>query len=245
MSGPAICCADVTLGYGPHPAVHHLDGDIERGSLTAILGPNGAGKSTLLKAIAGELKPLAGSFDFGPDRPRIAYLPQLSDIERSFPISVFELLAMGLWRKAGLFGGFTAEDRRAIEHALLAVGLVGFENRTLDTLSGGQMSRVLFARVMLQNADIILLDEPFAAIDTRTVVDLVALIERWHAEGRTILTVLHDEGLARAHFPTTLLLAREMIAWGPTQEVLTEANLRAARRMVEAHDPHAPLCEVA
>ena len=245
MSVPAICCSDVTLGYGPHPAVHHLDGDIARGSLTAILGPNGAGKSTLLKALAGELKPLAGHFDFGNSKPRIAYLPQLAEIERSFPISVYELLGMGLWRTKGLFGGFADADRHAIEQALHAVGLIGFENRTLDTLSGGQMSRVLFARVMLQDADIILLDEPFAAIDARTVIDLVALIERWHAEGRTILAVLHDEALARAHFPNTLLLAREIIAWGATHDVLTEAHLRTARRMVEAHDPHAPICEVA
>lgn len=245
MNTPAICCADVTLGYGPHPAVHHLDGDVAQGSLTAILGPNGAGKSTLLKGIAGELRPLAGSFDFGPRKPRIAYLPQLSDLDRSFPLTVFELLALGLWRSMGLFGGLSKQDRQAIEHALQAVGLIGFENRTLDTLSGGQMSRVLFARVMLQNADIVLLDEPFAAIDSRTVTDLVSLIERWHAEGRTILAVLHDEALARAHFPATLLLAREPIAWGATPEVLTEANLRAARRMVEAHDPHAPICEVA
>lgn len=245
MSARAICCTDVTLGYGPHPAVHHLDGDVMAGSLTAILGPNGAGKSTLLKAIAGELKPLAGHFDFGAQKPRIAYLPQIADIDRSFPLTVFELLAMGLWRSTGLFGGLSHDDRHAIAHALEAVGLIGFENRTLDTLSGGQMSRVLFARVMLQDAEIVLLDEPFAAIDTRTVVDLVALIERWHAEGRTIMAVLHDEALARAHFPTTLLLAREPIAWGPTQDVLTETNLRAARRMVEAPDPHAPICEVA
>lgn len=245
MSEPAICCADVTLGYGPHPAVHHLDGDFARGSLTAILGPNGAGKSTLLKAIAGELKPLGGHFDFGPAKPRIAYLPQLAEIDRSFPLTVFELLAMGLWRKTGLFGGLSPDDTHAIRHALEAVGLIGFENRRLDTLSGGQMSRVLFARVMLQDAEIVLLDEPFAAIDARTVVDLIALIERWHAEGRTILAVLHDDALARAHFPTSLLLAREPIAWGATHDVLTESHLRAARRMVEAHDPHAPLCEVA
>ena len=245
MNTPAICCADVTLGYGPHPAVHHLDGDVAQGSLTAILGPNGAGKSTLLKGIAGELRPLTGSFDFGPRKPRIAYLPQLSELDRSFPLTVFELLALGLWRRLGLFGGVSKQDRQAIEDALQAVGLIGFENRTLDTLSGGQMSRVLFARVMLQNADIVLLDEPFAAIDSRTVTDLVTLIERWHAEGRTILAVLHDEALARAHFPTTLLLAREPIAWGATGDVLTEAHLRAARRMVEAHDPHAPVCEVA
>ena len=245
MSAPAFCCADVTLGYGPHPAVHHLDGDVNRGSLTAILGPNGAGKSTLLKGLAGELRPLSGHFDFGRTKPRIAYLPQLSEIDRSFPLSVFELLALGLWRRVGLFGGLSHADRHMIEQALQAVGLVGFENRTLDTLSGGQMSRVLFARMMLQNADIVLLDEPFAAIDSRTVTDLVALIERWHAEGRTIVAVLHDEALARAHFPTTLLLAREPIAWGPTQEVLTDANLRTARRMIEAYDPHAAICEAA
>jgi len=172
-------------------------------------------------------------------------LPQLADIDRSFPLTVFELLAMGLWRKTGLFGGLSSDDRHSIAHALEAVGLVGFENRRLDTLSGGQMSRVLFARVMLQDAEIVLLDGPFAAIDARPVVDLIALIERWHAEGRTILAVLHDDALARAHFPTSLLLAREPIAWGATHDVLTENHLRAARRMVEAHDPHAPLCEVA
>ena len=192
MSEPAICCADITLGYGPHPAVHHLDGDIERGSLTAIIGPNGAGKSTLLKAIAGELKPIAGHFDFGTPKPRIAYLPQIAEIDRSFPLTVFELLSLGLWRKTGLFGGLSHDDRHAVEQALHAVGLVGFENRTLDTLSGGQMSRVLFARVMLQDADIVLLDEPFAGVDPLAVHDLQQLILRLRERGVGMLITDHN-----------------------------------------------------
>ena len=102
----------------------------------------------------------------------------------------------------------------------MAVGLEGFESRPIDTLSGGQLQRTLFARVLVQDAEIILLDEPFNAIDSRTVVDLVAMIERWHGEKRTVMVAVHDLNLVREHFPQTLLLARRPIAWGATAEVL-------------------------
>jgi zinc/manganese transport system ATP-binding protein len=234
---------DVTLGYDRHPAVHHLDGEVAPGALLAIIGPNGAGKSTLFRGLVGILKPLAGEILTGNlDVRDIAYLPQTVDIDRSFPISVFDFVGTGLWRRTGLFGGIGKDAREGIEQALTAVGLSGFENRTIGTLSGGQMQRMLFARVLLQDARMIVLDEPFNAIDTKTVADLMLLVQRWHGDGRTILVALHDLDLVKAQFPQTLLLARELVAWGPTREVLTAENLNTARRMCEAFDDSAIVC---
>jgi len=243
-AGAAIRFDDVTLGYGRRPAVHHLAGTIAPGSLTAIVGPNGAGKSTLLKGVVGTLAPLQGAISLSEGmRTRIAYLPQAADLDRSFPISVYDLVAMGLWSRSGLFGGIGRRDRDRIEEALAAVGLTGFERRPIGTLSGGQMQRALFARLLLQDASLILLDEPFTAIDTKTTADLLDLVRRWHDEARTVVAVLHDLDVVRRVFPETLLIAREPVAWGETGTVLHPANLLKARRMIEAHDPHAASCD--
>jgi zinc/manganese transport system ATP-binding protein len=234
---------DVTLGYDRHPAVHHLSGEVASGALLAVVGPNGAGKSTLFRGLAGSLKPLAGSIlTGGLDHRDIAYLPQTADIDRSFPISVFDFVGTGLWRSTGFFGGMGKAAREKILQALAAVGLNGFENRSIGTLSGGQMQRMLFARVLLQDARLIVLDEPFNAIDAKTSADLLALVKHWHTEGRTVLAALHDMDLVRANFPETLLLARGPVAWGPTSQVLTAENLAEARRMCEAFDDSAAAC---
>ena len=236
---------DVTLGYDRHPAVHHLTGEIASGALLAVIGPNGAGKSTLFRGLVGILRPLAGSIlTGGVDIRDIAYLPQSADIDRSFPISVFDFVGTGLWRTTGVFGGIGRAERDRIARALAAVGLTGFENRGIGTLSGGQMQRLLFARVLLQDARLIVLDEPFNAIDAKTSADLMLLVEHWHAEKRTVVAALHDMDLVRDHFPDTLLLAREPVAWGATSEVLTADNLVAARRMCEAFDERAAACRV-
>ncbi|MEO6396306.1 MAG: ABC transporter ATP-binding protein, partial [Devosia sp.] len=234
----AIALNDLTLGYEGHPAVHHLTGTFESGSLTAIVGPNGSGKSTLLKGITGRLPALGGHIQ--PPAAEMAFLPQGADIDQSFPASVAELVGLGLWRRRGAFGGVAADDATRIVEALEVVGLSGFARRAIDSLSGGQLQRALFARVLLQDAPVILLDEPFAAIDQQTVTDLVVLIQRWHGEGRTVIAVLHDLALVRRVFPQTLLLAREPIAWGSTSSVLTEDNLARASAMPEAWDEHAP-----
>ena len=234
---------DVTLGYDRHPAVHHLNGEVASGALVAVIGPNGAGKSTLFRGIAGILKPLAGSIHLGGlDIRDIAYLPQSVDIDRSFPISVFDFVGTGLWRVTGFFGGMGKAEHKKIADALAAVGLNGFENRSIGTLSGGQMQRMLFARVLLQDARLIVLDEPFNAIDAKTSVDLLALVKHWHGEQRTVLAALHDMELVRNHFPETLLLARGPVAWGATAQVLTAENLMVALRMCEAFDDSAAAC---
>ena len=243
VTTPQLRFRDLTLGYDRHPAVHHLSGDVLPGALLAVVGPNGAGKSTLFKGIVGALKPLAGRVDFdGLSAQQIAYLPQAAEIDRSFPISVYDLVAMGLWRKTGVFGGFSKDDRTKIHDAIAAVGLTGFERRAIGTLSGGQMQRMLFARLVLQDARLVVLDEPFNAIDTKTSADLVALVQGWHTEGRTVLAALHDIELVRATFPQTLLLAREKVAWGDTASVLTADNMHKARHMCEAFDEEAAAC---
>ncbi|MFD2184759.1 metal ABC transporter ATP-binding protein [Rhodoplanes azumiensis] len=243
---PQLAFRDLTLGYERHPAIHHLDGTVERGALLAVVGPNGAGKSTLFKGIVGLLRPLSGKVDLcGLDRRDVAYLPQVADIDRTFPISVYDLVAMGLWRTTGLFAGIGASARHHIHHALEAVGLTGFERRPIGNLSGGQLQRVLFARLLLQDARLIVLDEPFNAIDAKTAADLFGLVRRWHGEGRTILAALHDLEMVRTSFPEVLLLAREKVAWGPAADVLTPANLTKARRMCEAFDEDAAECRVA
>src|SRR3984957_2926595 len=241
----AITFRDLTLGYDRHPAVHHLDGVVEGGSLTAVVGPNGAGKSTLFKGIIGTLKPLAGSIERDGFGARdIAYLPQAAEIDRTFPISVYDIVAMGLWRTTGAFGGLGRAHRDAIEAGIATVGLTGFEQRAIGTLSGGQMQRMLFARLLIQNARMIVLDEPFSAIDAKTSADLLDLVRRWHSEQRTVLAALHDIDLVKANFPKTLLLAREPVAWGDTPDVLTADNLNKARRMCEAFDEQATACAV-
>jgi zinc/manganese transport system ATP-binding protein len=239
-----IAFEDVTLGYDRHPAVHHLSGEVPAGALLAIVGPNGAGKSTLLKGIVGELKPLSGRIRRADARRRdTAYLPQQSELDRSFPISVFDLVAMGNWGAIGSLGSLGGTGRRRVASALEEVGLEGFDRRQAGTLSRGQLQRALFARLLVQDAPLILLDEPFTALDQRTEQDLLALVARWHGEGRTVLAVMHDLDTVRARFPRTLLLARDPVAWGETGEVMTNANLLRARSISEAWDEAAPRCE--
>ena len=246
MSNAAIRLENLTLGYLRHPAVHHVSGAFEPGSLTAIAGPNGAGKSTLLKGLTGELKPLSGRIKLeGVKRRDIAYLPQIAELDRNFPLTALDLVALGAWRSVGLFGAIKGRHLERAQAALHAVGLDGFEARSVGTLSGGQLQRALFARVLIQDAPVILLDEPFAAIDTKTTVDLMAIVQRWQGEKRTVVAVLHDHAAIREHFPRTLLLARGCVAWGETGDVMKPENLMAAQRMCEAFHEDAGVCEAA
>lgn len=237
----ALIFDDLTLGYGSHPAVHHLSGSVRRGSLTAVVGANGSGKSTLLKGVVGIIKPMSGAMTVHAGQ-KIAYLPQQSELDRTFPARVVDLVALGLWSKRGLLGRHNSSDKAGLARALQAVGLEGFEQRSIDTLSGGQLQRALFARVLVQDAELILLDEPFNAIDAKTVADLLSLIGRWHGEQRTVVVVVHDLELVRQHFPDALLLARSPVAWGETRRVLVPENLLKARDFKEKWDDDAPWC---
>jgi zinc/manganese transport system ATP-binding protein len=242
MPPPAISLNDVTVCHGRRPAVHHLSGRFASGSLTAVVGSNGAGKTTLLRAIAGLHAPQEGRVEFPAGRRRVALLPQQAALDRQFPIACLDVVMLGLWSAVGPFRRVPSDQRDRAAEALAAVGLSGFGARPVGSLSAGQFQRVLFARLLLEDAPVILLDEPFNAVDARTAADLLRVVKRWHGEGRTVVAVLHDLDLVRREFPETLLLARDPIAWGPTEQALSAANRLRARMMAEAWDEAAEVC---
>jgi zinc/manganese transport system ATP-binding protein len=238
---PAITLLDLSLAYRDRLAVQGLSGRIEAGSLTAVVGPNGGGKSSLLSALAGQMPPLRGQVQWAPGlRARLAWLPQQAQIDRSFPIRVVDVVMMGGWARHGAWRSASRSCREQALQALRTVGLAGLEGRGVAELSTGQFQRVLFARLLIQDAPLILLDEPFAGVDAATTADLLALVQQWHAEGRTVLAVLHDLDAVRRHFPHTLLLAREAVAWGDTDRVLTPPQLLRARSLSEGWDGRSP-----
>ncbi len=237
----AVELVDLTLGYNRHPAVHHVSATVRKGRMVAVVGPNGAGKSTLLKGIVGSLRPIGGRIALnGYARHEIGYLPQLSEVDRSFPITVRELVAFGLWGRLGMLGDMGACAPQ-VARAIDAVGLAGFERRQIGTLSGGQFQRALFARLLLQDARLFLLDEPLSEVDPDVAGRLLEIILGWHGEGRTILASMHNLALVAEHFPETMVLARELVAFGPTATTLGPALSKANVRN-EAFDEHASVC---
>jgi zinc/manganese transport system ATP-binding protein len=210
---------NVTVRYGRRVALEAVSGEFVAGSLTAVVGANGAGKSTLLAAIAGVVRLASGVVDGAPRR-RLAYLPQLAAIDRDYPLTVAELIALGGWREFGAFGSPGAALRARAAVAAETVGLAERLRQPIAEISVGELQRALFARLVLQDAAVILLDEPFAAIDAQTVPVLLDQVTRWHKEGRTVVAVMHDLDLVQARFPATLVLARRCLAWGPTAMAL-------------------------
>lgn len=217
--GGQIRLRDVSVRYGRRLALEAVSGEFAPGSLTAVVGENGAGKSTLLGAIAGTVRLATGAIEIAPSR-QLAYLPQLAAIDREFPLTVAELIMLGGWRDYGAFGSPDAATRARAAAAAERVGLGGRLTRRIGQISRGELQRALFARLIVQDAPIVLLDEPFAAIDAQTVTVLLDHVLHWHREGRTVIVVLHDVDLVRAYFPTALLLARRCLAWGATGAVL-------------------------
>ncbi|WP_247375529.1 metal ABC transporter ATP-binding protein [Bradyrhizobium sp. 131] len=226
-----ISVRNLSVRYGDRYALESLTGNFAPASLTAVVGPNGAGKSSLLKALAGILRPAAGEVTCAAaEWHRLAYLPQRDELDRGFPITVAELVALGDWRD---FGALRKPPRRlaaSVYEAIAAVGLSSLADQQISELSVGQFQRALFARLLLQDADVILLDEPFASLDENTTQDLLPILQRWRTEGRTVVAVLHDLDQVRRYFPSTLLLARSPIAWGETSVSLSVDNLARAKQ---------------
>ena len=235
---------DLTMAYRETPVLWDIDLDIPACVRCAIVGPNGAGKSTLLKAVMGLLKHSGSVAWQDLSRCDIAYLPQQSDIDRSQPLTVFELAAMGLWYEIGFFGRLTAAQRERVLHALARVEMADFAQRQISALSNGQFQRVLFARMLVQNAQFLLLDEPFNAVDAKTTYALLDLLRQENQAGRAVIAVLHDYEQVRAYFPHTFLLAREKVADGKTEAVLTDELLLRANALAQKAEDEAQWCEV-
>jgi len=239
MTGELVTLDSVWFQYGTHKALQDVSGAFHAGTLTAVAGPNGAGKSTLLKIIAGIIRPRRGFVRLAPEiKNKIAYLPQTASIERDYPITVFQVASAGLWPETGSVRAITADHHKRVLAALDEVGLSGFEGRQIGALSGGQFQRLLFARLILQDPALLLLDEPFAAVDGETTAKLMQILMRWHAQGRTIICVLHDLMLIRKYFPESFLLAGKCLGRGHTHTLLEQKLLSFDLDMAELVTPH-------
>ncbi len=193
-------------GYQGQVVTPIVTGELAAGSMTALIGANGTGKSTLLKTIAGLLPPIAGTCELNISRKALGWLPQRSELETRFPLTVYELVAMGCWPRCGWFGGINRAMRQEIDAALDAVQMLDFADAQPSMLSGGQLQRVLFARLMLQQSKVWLLDEPFNGIDTQTITLLMSILEQQQQAGTTLLVVLHDRPLVARYFKDVLSL---------------------------------------
>lgn len=229
MSNIAINIDNLTVYYRNLLALDSVSAKIEKGELVAIVGPNGAGKSTLVKSIMQQCKSSCGCVKvLGDDPKSIAYLPQSQQIDRKFPITVREFISAGAWNRIGFWGRLTGQENKLLMQSLAQVNLEGVEDRQISSLSDGQFQRVLFARMLMQDADVLLLDEPFNAIDAQTTEDLVNVIKHCQSSGKTVIAVIHDLLLVQRFFPKTLLLATKMIAYGETDLVMTPERLAQA-----------------
>jgi manganese/zinc/iron transport system ATP- binding protein len=221
------------------PVVRDISFSLVRGSMTALIGPNGGGKSTLLRALLG-LVPFVESTRvaffgeaFDAVRPRVAYVPQRAQIDWDFPASAFDVVLMGCAARVGLFGRVSQAHRDAAQTALTAVGLESAANVQIGALSGGQRQRVLVARAFAQNAQLLLLDEPFANVDTFSEARLSEALRGLCARGSTVLAVHHNLHGVRTHFDEAILLRGTIMAAGSVHAVMTDARLSATYGLTE------------
>lgn len=223
----------MTVSYGQKPAIFSVDMTVEPGRMTAIIGPNGAGKSTLLKAALGILKPLAGTTTvYGKpvhrQRHRIAYVPQRASVDWDFPTRVIDVVLMGLYPQLGLLGRVRPAHRARAEDCLARVGMEDFASRQIGQLSGGQQQRVFLARALAQDADLYLLDEPFAGVDAATEKAIIGVLKSLRDAGKTVVAVHHDLSTVTDYFDNVFLVNTRRIAEGPVRTTFVTAHLQDA-----------------
>lgn len=222
---------NLTVNYDKTPVLWQINVALPAHKLIAIVGPNGAGKSTFLKALLGLQKPISGSVTFwglpyAKVRKQVGYVPQRASVDWEFPINVLDVVLMGRFGKLGLLKWVRAKDREAAEQALDQVGMLPFAKRQISELSGGQQQRVFFARALVQDAQIYLMDEPFAGIDTATEKALIEMLIKLKEKGKTLLIVHHDLATVKGYFDWVVLLNTCLIANGPISEAFNETNIR-------------------
>ncbi len=231
ITDPAVEVHDLTVSYDRKPVLWDIDLTLPKGSLIGIIGPNGAGKSTLIKAIMGLLPASSGyanifSKPLSEIRSRVSYVPQRESVDWDFPASVLDVVLMGRYGKRGLFGRLRKADKDAAEEALEKVNMQAYRNRQISQLSGGQQQRVFLARALAQNANLYLMDEPFAGVDMATEAAIIELLRGMKQNGKTVAVVHHDLQSAPSYFDWIVLLNMRLVASGPTKQVLTQELLQ-------------------
>ena len=244
---PAITVSNLTVSYGPVPALLDVSLEIPPGKLVGVIGPNGSGKSTLIKSILGFIKPDVGNVKvFGMDasmsKGQVAYVPQRGAVDWDFPITVREVAAMGRYGHRHWWQDLSREDYRWADEALEKVRMSDFSKRQIGQLSGGQQQRVFLARALAQNAEILLLDEPFAGVDAATESAILGVLEETRHSGKTLVVVHHDLGTAAEYFDLLILLKQRLFGFGSPQQVLDpqllcevyEGNLKVFAELTHA-----------
>jgi manganese/zinc/iron transport system ATP- binding protein len=222
---------DLTVAYQRKPVIWDVDLDVTAGKLVGVVGPNGAGKSTLIKAVLDLIPKASGAIRiFGKPYPkarqRVGYVPQRESVDWDFPVSVLEVVTMGCYGRIGWCRPVGRSHKEAARLALERVGIAHLAERQISQLSGGQQQRVFLARALVQDADLYLMDEPFAAVDAATERAIVELLHELRSRGKTCVVVHHDLQTVAAYFDEVILLNMRVVAHGPTEEVFTEENLR-------------------
>ena len=236
MNKPAaamLSVRELTISYDREPVVERVSFELSPGTLTAAVGPNGAGKSTMIKAIVGALRADSGEvyvkgMQGRKARRALTYVPQRGSVDWDFPVTVRDVVAQGRYGALGLLGRMRASDREIIAQALQKVGMTEFSSRQIGELSGGQQQRVFLARALAQRGDLYLLDEPFAGVDARTETAIVEVLRELRDAGAAVMVVHHDLSTVGEYFDQVLLMNRELIAFGKTEEVFTRENLQHA-----------------
>lgn len=220
----------LTVSYGEKPALFSLDASFPAGAMSAIVGPNGAGKSTFLKAALGLIPRVSGEVTvFGREvtraRDRIAYVPQRASVDWDFPTTAIDVVLMGLYGQLGLLRRISSAHRSQARACLDRVGMADFADRQIGQLSGGQQQRIFLARALAQEADLFLLDEPFAGVDAATEAAIIDVLKSLKSEGRSIVAVHHDLSTVTAYFDYVLLVNLRQIAQGPVAKAFTAETL--------------------
>jgi ABC-type Mn2+/Zn2+ transport system ATPase subunit len=221
---------ELTVHYDGTTALQRLSFQLSVGARVAIVGPNGAGKTTLLKVLAGAMRPSAGSVAVYGHKPGghvcIAYVPQRSQVDWLFPVTVAEVVMMGRIRKIGLFRFPRRADWGVVDRALARVGMIGLKAKRIGELSGGQQQRVFLAQALAQEAELILLDEPLTGLDLPSQEAIFHLLDELKEQGIPVMVATHDLNLAAERFDEILLLNRKLVAIGPAASVLTREHLQ-------------------
>ncbi|HJN09814.1 MAG: metal ABC transporter ATP-binding protein [Pirellulaceae bacterium] len=230
-SSAPLSIHDMTVAYHRKPVIWDIDYNAPPGQLVAIIGPNGAGKSTLINAVLNLVPKASGEVrifgePYPKQRSRVGYVPQRESVDWDFPVCALDVVVMGMYRKIGWFRPVTRRHRLQAMQSLDRVGMADYARRQISQLSGGQQQRVFLARALAQDADLYLMDEPFAGVDAATERAIVDILRELRSRGKSTLVVHHDLQTVSEYFDHVVLLNMRLIASGPTEEIFTRENLR-------------------
>jgi len=228
-----ISVKGLSVSYERKRVLTNIYLEVENGKIYGVVGPNGAGKSTLFKAILGLIDTNSGQVlingnDISEERKRVVYVPQKTEVDWSFPATVFDIVMMGRYPHKKIFQRLNDTDKKMTMDALKEVGMETFRDRQIGELSGGQQQRVFIARALCQQADVFLLDEPFVGVDMTTEEHIIKILKRLASENKTLLVVHHDLSTVDSYFDNVILLNQRMIAYGDTESTFTKENIAKA-----------------